>query len=408
MTAVLLSFAACDDNKNKDDGAIVIDSSSKTQTIDASGTTATIAFTAVDSWTLTLTETAATRDTGTGTGAPTWVSASKYEGDAGTHTVTLTFEANTGESARAVNATIKIGTLTATAKITQSGTSGGSTSGKLVKKMTITSSNPESSTVVTTINYDSQDRIKSYTTTGFDGNGTTRTVTFTYETDKVTAAYVYTNSEGSGKGSSVFTLDASGRTISSISKFKQDDESDDEAQEEKATYTYDANGYLIGAVETYDSFSGSISGPGEEPVITKETNKDIYTATWSNGNMTKVVCHEYSDPDDTEWSYIEEQQATYETTAFPASAYVIIGFNLYMGGVDEPLPIFGKLSANLPKTDKRFGGNKDDGINYNSPEYASTYSYEWDGGNLAKIVETEVYYGNSTPATTTTTILLEY
>lgn len=279
---------------------------------------------------------------------------------------------------------------------------------KRVHLITITTDDPNDSCSESPITirfyYDKQDRIVGYTNINFDGPGTMRVATFDYGSDKITVDYVYTNENGPGTGQTIYNLNAAGNAVSMLSKFKQDDETDD--WESSATFTYDVNGYLTKSVELYEAAweSAPEFGSDEGCLTGISTGKRVYACTWSGDNIANVLMHDYSDVENENWDNIEVQQCTYGTTAFPDAAYMVLGMNMSVGGVDEPLPIFGNRSANLPLEYKTYGDAVGNVIDYDKPSNKSTYAYTWDGDDLVKITEAITgYNSDGEPETYTTT-----
>lgn len=421
-------FAACDSGNDDGDGERQItlpDQNEQTQqgyADDAS--TGGFTFTARSAWTANVVE--QTRSSSVSWLRLLYNGEEKYSGAAGTFTLSIELETNYSGETRSATITITSGSDKITISVEQKGKTeegiipedpgNNNVTGKLVKKITMTSTDPADasslSPVTVVLNYDAQNRVTSYTNANFDGPGTISSATFTYTKDKVTADYVYTNSDSPGTGQTIYNLNADGNAISMESKFKQDYETVD--WESSATFSYDANGYLVGSVELInngvDNDNAPNSDPAEEPLTNIQTSKRIYTCTWSGGNMTKVVEHEYDDYEDEEWTNIEEQQAAYNTTVFPAAAYMVLGLHMNVGGIEEALLIFGKQLENLPTEHKTYGGSVETPINYSKPSYKSTYAYTWNGDDLVKIVETQTYTGDdwNAPATHTTTYTFEY
>ena len=378
-----------DDDKNDDKQIELPNQSEKTQTAFADDeTTGGFTFTAQSSWTATVKETAPTgRSVLSGTRASdvSWLrllldGSEKYSGDAGKFTLTIELDPNYSGETRSATITIKSGDDSITITVTQDGkTEQGEVptepTQKRVKKLSITSTHPESAGRVTTgeFEYDNQGRVTKLTNVNFDGVGTQSVDVYNYvSSTKVTGTHTYTNGGGDGAGSFTLTLNAEGLLVSSEDSYKMNYES--KADKITGAYEY-SDGYLSKVTElskrNYDEYE----------------SKKIIDMTWTSGNMTKIVASSYY-PNGTsgalELSYTDQCDVTFSSYSVNSNFDLGLLFTAYFGDAVTGVNLTGKTNKNLVAKEEIYSWHHTESKPA-TPDETIVYTYQFTGDYLTTI-----------------------
>lgn len=309
-------------------------------------TTDDITFTAQSTWMATISAgTAASRSTGFAPMEPiiSWLrllhnGKEKYNGEAGTFTLTAELEPNYSGQDRSAVISIICGTEKATITVTQSKTTASGKANKLISKIIY----HDEIDITLVFFYDSKGRVISINE--MEEDEVNATLKYTYEGNTLTRET--TNSDG--VKTQTYSLNSQGY----IESYTEAPSNQNGHTQEICKFTYDKEGYLIGAKKEYSNEYGN-------------GTKDI-TVKWEKGNFTEIDYNRDGVDDYTYYSEYENHQN--------------LDLALALADFEEELPFLGltgKRAANLLHEMK---------WNSESPEDLTVYSYEFDNdGYVSKI-----------------------
>lgn len=323
MLCATVIFSSC----SKDDAPkeITITGGNANQTVYADETQGDggIQFTAKQAWTASVNENAAVR-----ANATDWVhllfnGEEKYNGDAGSFTMTIKVDANTTGITRSAKITITSGSDEITATVTQNGkTEEGkipdpkpvgpgvpAAGSRLVSKVVI--EDLESGTTwVGNLVYDGQNRLIQSTSTSDDNDSDNTTYVYSQNSVDITS-----ESEGDW-GTETFvsslTLGSNGYVSSGVQEYESIYPGGQSNDTNNWSADYDANGYMVNS-----SWNDS----------------EEYTLTWSGGNLTKRI-----DEDGSETAYQYGNVAN--------NPLCNLDLNYFTGGMQDHIP-FGASEIRL-------------------------------------------------------------
>ncbi|MCC8019564.1 MAG: hypothetical protein LIO85_07320 [Rikenellaceae bacterium] len=302
LTVVLST--ACSDDDEKTFGDLTVDNKKElTQSLSADENSATVTFTARDSWAASVTDATATR------AGLSWLSLDRYEGGAGSYTLKITLTDNTsGADRKAVITITTAGGDTFDVQITQVKTNKDGTTpptvgtpdegAALVDKVIREhwDGGYQEETVTIDFVYDTSDRITEITYT--EGDYTVKRYLLSYGTDKITVVEHYdfdaTESYRSRSVSAKPGSDGVGNRRNSRGAAATRAE---DYYQKDYTFNLNSNGYITSASSidydewrydwkvTYDSQNYI-----EKVEFTETDNYDNYIVDcrWTDGNLTRV------------------------------------------------------------------------------------------------------------------------